>query len=270
MLSREEKLIQEYENILSKSGFSIGEQELNKLLKGYKKTYKQLNKIIKISDLQQVDLKDLSNSLNIKTQKTKSLLDNADQGFLSFTHDCIIDEEYSRECIKLLGDELAGKNFADILYPNDQKNNIFLQETLENVLNEKDQMIKEVMLSLLPEEVVLNRRAIRVDYKIVSAEKFMVVLTNITKERILEKKIKQEQNILKMIVAVVSDPAQFYELKDDFLTFADNKSSFINSNLPFSANISEIYRDVHTFKGSFAQIRMQQTVQQLHALETKL
>ncbi len=270
MLSREEKLIQEYENILSKSGFSIGELELNKLLKGYKKTYKQLNKIIKISDLQQVELKDLSNSLNIKTQKTKSLLDNADQGFLSFTHDCIIDEEYSRECVKLLGDDLAGKNFADILYPEDQKNNIFLQETLENVLNEKDQMIKEVMLSLLPEEVVLNRRAIKVDYKIVSTEKFMVVLTNITKERILEKKIKQEQDILKMIVAVVSDPAQFYELKDDFLTFADNKSSFINSNLPFSANLSEIYRDVHTFKGSFSQIRMQQTVQQLHALETKL
>ena len=96
MLSREEKLIEEYENILSKDDFSIGEQELNKLLKGYKKTYKQLNKIIKISDLQQVELKDLSESLNVKTQKTRSLLDNADQGFLSFTHDCIIDEEYSR------------------------------------------------------------------------------------------------------------------------------------------------------------------------------
>ncbi|MBT4860864.1 MAG: hypothetical protein HON46_08675 [Gammaproteobacteria bacterium] len=270
MLSREEKLIEEYENILSKDDFSIGEQELNKLLKGYKKTYKQLNKIIKISDLQQVELKDLSESLNVKTQKTRSLLDNADQGFLSFTHDCIIDEEYSRECIKLLGNSLAGKNFANILYPDDQKSNIFLQETLENVLNEKDPMIKEVMLSLLPDEVILNRRAIKVDYKIVSADKFMVVLTNITKERILEKKIKQEQEILKMIVAVVSDPDQFYELKDDFISFADNKSSFINDNLPFSVNLSEIYRDIHTFKGSFSQIRMQVTAHELHALETKL
>ncbi len=270
MSSREEKLIEEYENILSKDDFSIGEQELNKLLKGYKKTYKQLNKIIKISDLQQVELKDLSESLNVKTQKTRSLLNNADQGFLSFTHDCIIDEEYSRECIKLLGSDLAGKNFADILFPEDQKNNIFLQETLENVLNEKDPMIKEIMLSLLPEEVILNRRAIKVDYKIVSADKFMVVLTNITKERILEKKIKQEQEILKMIVAVVSDPDQFYELKDDFISFADNKSSFINENLPFSVNLSEIYRDIHTFKGSFSQIRMQVTAHELHALETKL
>ena len=140
----------------------------------------------------------------------------------------------------------------------------------ENVLNEKDLMIKEVMLSLLPEEVILNRRAIKVDYKIVSADKFMVVLTNITKERILEKKIRQEQDILKMIVAIVSDPAQFYELKDDFITFAENKSSYINSNLSFSVNLSEIYRDVHTFKGSFAQIRMHATVQKLHALETRL
>ena len=41
MLSREEKLIEEYENILSKDDFSIGEQELNKLLKGYKEKTKK-------------------------------------------------------------------------------------------------------------------------------------------------------------------------------------------------------------------------------------
>ncbi|MCU7834584.1 MAG: hypothetical protein KZQ83_04940 [gamma proteobacterium symbiont of Taylorina sp.] len=271
MQSREEKLIAQYESLLEGAdGDATGEKELQKLLKAYKKTYKQLNKIIKISDIQQDELKDLSDNLGHKTDKIKSLLNNADQGFLSFANDYIIDEEYSSECAKLLGSDLSGKNFTDVLYPDDEKNNLFLQETLENVLNEKDSMIKEVMLSLLPKEVILNRRAIKIDYKILSKQKYMVVLTNITKEKILEKKILQEQDILKMIVTIVSDPTQFYDLKDDFLAFAKNKTSFINRNLPFNVNLSELYRDVHTFKGSFAQIRMQNSMIKLHELETRL
>lgn len=272
MLSREEKYIQDFETVLSagkkndsaKDGlYEVSEKKLKKLLKGYKRTYKQLNKIIRISDRQQ-------DELNHKSQKVKSLLDNADQGFLSFGIDCVVDDEYSQECVKLLGNNLRGGNIADILYPDDRKGNLFFRETLKNVCDEESEMIKGVMLSLLPEELILNRRAIKIDYKIITNQKFMLVLTNITKEKILERKIKQEQNILKMIVAVVSDPTQFYELKDDFLAFADNKFSFINNNLSFSTNLSEIYRDIHTFKGSFAQIRMEASVKHLHVLETTL
>jgi len=275
MQSREEKLITQYEQLLDDTDKSALDEQgnhaaLQKLLKAYKKAYKQLNKIIKISDIQQEELKQLSENLGHKSSQIKSLLDNADQGFLSFAGDYIIDEEYSSECVKLLGTDLAGKNFADVLYPKDEKNNLFLQETLENVLNEKQDMIKEVMLSLLPNEVILHRRAIKIDYKILSNQKYMVVLTNITKEKILEKKIRQEQDILKMIVTIVSDPIQFYELKDDFLSFANNKTSFINPNLTFDINLSELYRDIHTFKGSFAQIRMQNSVVKLHELETRL
>ncbi len=272
MLSREEKFIQEFESIIDReaqsdsnndSSYEVSEKQLKKLLKEYKRTYKQLSKIIRISDRQQ-------DELNHKSQKVKSLLDNADQGFLSFGLDYIIDDEYSQECIKLLGGSLNGTNIADILYPDDAHGNLFFKETLENVCNEQSEMIKEVMLSLLPRELILNRRAIKIDYKIITNQKFMLVLTNITKEKILERKIKQEQEILKMIVAVVSDPGQFYELKDDFLIFANNKHSFVNKNLSFQTNLSEIYRDIHTFKGSFAQIRMQACVKKLHILETSL
>ncbi len=272
MLSREEKYIQEFETILNteaknhsveESVYEIDEKQLKKLLKEYKRTYKQLNKIIRISDRQQEEL-------NHKSQKVKSLLDNADQGFLSFGLDYIIDDEYSQECNKLLGDGLSGKNIADILFPDDKKSHLFFKDTLESVCNEADEMIKDVMLSLLPKELILNRRAIKIDYKILTNQKFMLVLTNITKEKILKRKIKQEQEILKMIVSIVSDPKQFYELKDDFLAFSDNKLSFVNNNLSFPTNLSEIYRDIHTFKGSFAQIRMQACVKKLHLLETNL
>ena len=65
MLSREEKYIQEFEAILNvenqsdfaeDSIYEISEKKLKKLLKEYKRTYKQLNKIIRISDRQQEEL----------------------------------------------------------------------------------------------------------------------------------------------------------------------------------------------------------------------
>ncbi len=272
MLTKEEKFIEEFEvllttekknNSVGSDVYEISEKRLKKLLKGYKRTYKQLTKIIRISDKQQEEL-------NHKGQKVRSLLDNADQGFLSFGSSYIIDDEYSQECVKLLGDRLSGKNIADILFPDDAEKNLFFRETLENVRNEESEMIKGVMLSLLPKELLLNRRAIKIDYKILTDQNFMLVLTNITKERILERKIQQEQEILKMIVAIVREPNQFYELKDEFLAYADKKLFFINKNFTFSTNLSGIYRDIHTFKGSFAQLRMQGSVKELHVLETTL
>ncbi len=271
MLSKEELLIQEYEEILNSEDEKIlTKKEFTKLLKNYKRSYKQLNKIIKISDKQQESLKELSDTLNEKSHKVRALLDNADQGFLSFGNDFIIDKEYSKECNKLLGEDLEGKDIANILYSNDEIRKDFLKEALLSVVSEKDAMIKDAMLSLLPKEVIVNRRAIKLDYKVLENQTFMIVLTNITKEKILEKKIAKEQEILKMIVIIVSEPTQFYELKDDFEKFSKNKFSRINSNLSFNVNLSELYRDIHTFKGSFAQLRMQHCVKKLHNLETEL
>lgn len=271
MLSKEELLIQEYEEVLANpEEKTFSSSEVSKLLKAYKRAHKQLNKIIKISDKQQEELKEISDNLNQKSLKVRSLLDNADQGFLSFGDDFIIDEEYSKECIRLLGENLQGQDISNILYGDDEAKKFFFKEALVNVVNESNELIKDAMISLLPKEVIVNRRAIKLDYKILSNKTFMVVLTNITKEKILEKKIAKEQEVLKMIVIIVSEPTQFYELKDDFERFLKNKRVFVNPNFTFYENLNIVYRDVHTFKGNFAQLRMQNCVKALHKLETKL
>lgn len=272
MLSKEELLIQEYEEILNVNNeeVSFSANDVAKLLKAYKRSYKQLNKIIKISDKQQDELKEIGDNLNKKSHKVRALLDNAEQGFLSFGSDFIIDDEYSKECNRLLGENLQGQDISDILYSDDDAKKFFLKEALLNVVQEDNDLIKDAMVSLLPKEVIVNRRAIKIDYKILANKTFMIVLTNITKEKLLEKKIAKEQEILKMIVIIVSEPSQFYELKDDFERFAINKQVFVNPNFSFKINLNELYRDIHTFKGSFSQLRMQNCVKELHNLESKL
>ena len=65
MLSKEEILIKEYKETLNTNDdISFTGKELSKLLKAYKRSHKQLNKIIKISDKQQDELKEIQKRLN--------------------------------------------------------------------------------------------------------------------------------------------------------------------------------------------------------------
>jgi len=272
MQSKEELLIEEYSNFLNtdEENLTLPKAELSKLLKAFKRSNKQLSKIIKISDKQQEELKEISEDLNKKSKKIQALLNHADQGFLSFADDFVVDDEYSLECEHLLGNDIARKDIAELLYPNEEDKQAFLKEALYNVSQESDVMIKDAMLSLLPQEVIVHRRAIHLDYKILENQSFMIILTNITKEKLLEKKIAKEQDILKMIVVIVSDPTQFYDLVDDFKNFSNNRRIYINQHLSFHENLSALYRDIHTFKGSFSQLRMQNSVKKLHTFESKL
>jgi len=98
----------------------------------------------------------------------------------------------------------------------------------------------------------------------------MLILTDITAQKILEKKINREKNILKMIVSVVTDTDEFFELIDDFKKFNDKKQQSVNSAKTPLHNVTELYRIIHTFKGLFAQKEMRDMVSHLHDTESEL
>ena len=70
------------------------------------------------------------------------------------------------------------------------------------------------------------------------------------------------QEIFKMIVAIASESELFYDIVDEYERFINNKID--------SSNIQELYRIIHTFKGSFSQIYMEDVVKSLHNFETIL
>ena len=205
-----------------------------------------------------------------KTQKVTTLLDNAGQGFLSFSCDLIIDEEYSKECIKLLGDDLAGKYIPDILFSQNETKQKFFQKTIIEACRIDVPLVQKSILSLLPNEIILNRRALKLSYKILENKKLMLIITNITAQKKLEKKIKKEQEVLKMIVEIVSESDSFYDAVRDYGLFVKNYRDYVNSSKTSLHNISDIYRVVHTFKGTFSQLYMSDVVKYLHALESKI
>ncbi|MGM0623481.1 MAG: ABC transporter substrate-binding protein [Campylobacterota bacterium] len=211
----------------------------------------------------------LNQMIKLKSQKLTTLLNNAKEGFLTFDTDFIIDDEYSKECEKLLGSNLSGKDIGKLLFVEDAKVEFF-KNTLTCALNEKKALAQNAIVSLLPQFIIINKRALQLEYIVIDAQRVMLIITNVSKQQKLEKKVKKEQAVLQMIVAIVSQSDTFYDMKNDFYNFAKNFKSMVDPSKKAPENIAIFYRIVHTFKGIFAQLYMNQSVAKLHALETKL
>ncbi len=207
-------------------------------------------------------LSKLNHTIKESQEKISLLLNNAGQGFLTFQDDFKIDNEYSKECEKLLlEDQLATKDIAKILFQ-DPKKEQFFKSTLLNALHEEMQIKRNAYLSLLPNTILLYKKAIQLEYKIIENKTIMMILTNITTQKKLENKIKKEQELFKMIVAIASESDVFYEVIYEY-------EEFIQSEIDCS-HIDELYRTIHTFKGLFAQFYMEDIVKSLHAIESKI
>ena len=232
-----------------------------------------LNENISVSAKLHEEIYELNTNLEArikeKTAKVTTLLDNAGQGFLTFDKNFSIDEEYSKECIKLIGSNIAKKNITELLFNNTSKKEFFIS-TLLNALEETVEIKRNAYLSLLPSIILLNKKAVRLEYKILENNHFMLILTNITSQKKLEKKIKKEQEILKMIVSIVSEPDTFYEIKDEYKEFINSYENLIDTTKTPLYNISSMYRSIHTFKGTFSQLYMQDIVNYLHNLESDI
>lgn len=208
--------------------------------------------------------------LSQQTKKVIDLLNNAAQGFLSFDRDFLIDNEYSIECENILGTNLTGKDITELLFGTYSKKIPFFKETMIDSLNVDNELTSSLLLSLLPDELIINKQIVLIDYKIISDKKIMIILTNITEKRKLQNKIKKEQVINKMIVSIAGDSSLFYEVIHNFKEFCKDIFLYVNNDNSIKKNINAINALVHTFKGLFAQLYMEVTVKKLHNFESEI
>jgi len=210
-----------------------------------------------------------THELKVAMNATKLLMDNTDEGFLSLGPDLKVEENYSSECEVIFGPEFTKETFENLVYPGNEELKSFIKTIIPKILAEEAPSARAMYLSLLPEEVAVRDRVIRMEYRILepietpaSEKKMMVILRDITEKRILETKIEEERNILKMVIKVLINREDFLESILDF-------KQFVGADI-FHESLPEIYRIVHTFKGTFANFEMNRTVALLHEVETRI
>ncbi|NPV90880.1 MAG: hypothetical protein HPY50_08915 [Firmicutes bacterium] len=210
-----------------------------------------------------------------KNASIKNLLDNAGQGFLSFGGDLIILGEHSKECDEIFGFSIANKNFLEILKGLVNSEIIhMMQSVFESVFKEEDRPRNKVYLSILPQEIMINNKYIKVEYKAIKSlddKTIMVIMTDITEKRALEIKKEEDKNNLKLIIRAIScktEISHVIEVLKDF--FTNGASQLLNSGLDKEQILHNIYRTVHTLKGDFALNSLHHTAEQLHKIENDL
>jgi two-component system chemotaxis sensor kinase CheA len=207
----------------------------------------------------------------------RNLLDNAGQGFLTFGTDLKVDPDYSLECSSIFGREIGGVSFAELLGEGDEEQQRFLENLLQKLFTEPDKQKRSIYFPLLTDEIVINYRNIRLDYKMIqstedaSAESIMVILTDITEKRELQSQMEHERNILKMVVKVIVNYGDFMDCVRNARVFYEFElPELLRSEDSVKTKLLSLYRDTHTYKGNFAQFGLVKVVERLHDAETKL
>lgn len=227
----------------------------------------------KIIELNRANL-GLEQTVIQRTAAIRNLLDNTGQGFLTFGADLRIDEEYSRQCRRIFSSAMEYRPFPEVLFPTDAGQREFIVKLLGKIFTENVHAQKELFLSLLPEEVVIGGRCINIEYRLITdsteshEEIMMVILTDLTDQRVLEAQMEEERGMLQVVAKVAADPALFFQWVDDYRTFFGERMEKMFQSNPSSRPIgNEIMRNIHTFKGSSAYWGMTTLPRHLHEME---
>lgn len=209
---------------------------------------------IRINITSQKKVEELNNKIN-------SLLNNADEGFLSFDKNLKCDSSFSKECLKIFElEDITGCDISELLFVQDKQNKELFCDGIRRVLQSDDEDTKELFLSLLPKEQKICGKIVKIKYKLLEANNFMLVLDDITATKALEENLQKQEQIQKMLLSVAINQNEFLDLKLDFENFIKNTPK----------QEKTLQRELHTFKGIFAQKEMVYIVKGIHDSETRI
>ncbi|MCX8083592.1 MAG: ATP-binding protein [Calditerrivibrio sp.] len=213
-----------------------------------------------VEDLE-IKVADRTKELAISKDKISTLLDSSGEGFLKFGSDYKIDKEYSSVCKEIFGKDIAGVDIVELLFPEDKTKQQNIRNLLKSVFQQENTFLKETMLELLPPQVDILDKTYQLTYKLSKDKNIILIMKDITDEKMLEKQLENERKMLKFVVEYVKDEYVTKELIKEFKDF------ILNIHL-YPLNI--IKKELHTFKGNFLQKGFINLPELIHIFEENL
>lgn len=230
-------------------------------------TYRYQN--LRVKEELETQVEERTKDLSERSEAIARLLNNANQGFLTITKDLKVEKEYSQKCIELFEQDISSKDVAKLLLGDDPRLETF-RLNLISLFSNEDEHKTQTIISLLPDEFTLLNRIVHTSYKKISNERFLIILTDITETKSLEKSLEKEHDVFKMVVTALQSRDELIEIIEDYTELYNNLDDFYTSENSPKTNISNLYRSVHTLKALFAQQNFILLPRALHQLESKL
>jgi two-component system chemotaxis sensor kinase CheA len=165
-----------------------------------------------------------------------------------------------------------------LLYEENQDKQNFINDLLKDIIHNKS--MRSLYLPLLPEEIVLNKVPYAIQFYLIddliheslTNEKiaFIVTLKDVSEAIALKTTLDEERNQLEMLVEVYRNSNAIKAAIKDYHHFSEQIADLLTQKIPDQTKLKIIFRQVHTFKGMFSQMKFVESVKHLHAIEDKL
>ena len=199
------------------------------------------------------------------------LLNNSGQGFMLADENLLVDPNYSLECENIFGPRVAGNSLPDLLYPEGGYDREHFAGSLRMLMQEEDDFIQDNIISLLPEQLYVNHKYLKLQYRLISSTQIMLIITDITEKVLLEKEIQEEHKRLSFVVSALENKNDLLETLREYENFLEESRKQQKGDKPSTGpEIDQLFRKVHTFKGVFMQYEMPYTPEALHSVEQGL
>lgn len=206
----------------------------------------------------------------LKSERIAAMLNTALEGFLSIGADLLIEEDFSRPCAEMLGDDLRGRDVTRVLFGDDEAKRQILERGLSRLFVETDPARRAMFLSLLPTRATHGARVIDLRYAPINQDRVMLVLSDVSESLALEEAVAREHKNLEIVVHAAIDSQDFFAAVNEIREFLVKVEAVTRPERSPLMDIEPLYRAVHTFKGTFAQYGFYELPKALHQLESSL
>ncbi len=159
------------------------------LVDQYQKLLKATRKIFRISDIQ-------GQSLQRHQNEIQNLMDNVNQGLLTFGPDLKVDSQYSAECVKIFGKKIGGLAINELLGQRSGTSPEKLREILDCVFS-CHKGFGQAELTQFPSDFRLNEKDVHIECKLIPQADdstdhplVMMIITDITEKLRADDQIK--------------------------------------------------------------------------------
>lgn len=203
-----------------------------------------------------------------------TLLDHSGQGFLTIDTTLCVQPRCNAACATFFDGPPAGKDLASLM----ASAGFFDEEDPRDVLRRNFALVfqsaahrarQAAFIDLLPEQVTLGARTLEVQYRWLPSQQLMVILTDISETVALKDSIRREHKRVEYLINALERRAELINTLSTWRRFLTNGVDACLAR-GGQAGLAALHREVHTFKGLFAQDGFSAVPAALHLLEDAL
>lgn len=239
-----------------------------------------------------------------RSAEMRMVMDTVPVGILSLDEKLRINPDYSKICEKILGmDTLTGRNFFDTLDLTNRRSEDrkkleeFLDILAQQLLPEEDiiplnpfpelELTKDYPADMLPENIKVDRwkkkrihssKWLRIKYHLIHRGDsepchFLVLLEDITRTKEMAAEVEKAEKDQLRFKAIAENPDLFCEFLEEGLQILTTGKEHVNTlktSTEHNVLVNEIFRGVHTIKGTAAALNLEDISNQAADLENSL